>query len=92
MLVTMDDRLAELAEEVNAFEAIRRQLVGDRRSGFAVVQGGRLIDVFDSREAAFAAGLRQFGTRRTFLVRRIEQDEELEAPALALGIIDAKAP
>ena len=83
--------MAELADEVKAFDAMRDQLIADHGSGFAVLRAGKLFGVFESRDDAFDAALKKFGTKTTFLIRRIDADEELEAPALALGLLGAES-
>ena len=61
-----------------------------RYSGkFVVVKGRELIGVFDIIEDALAEGARRFGLE-PFLVRRVqEQADQINIPALSLGILRA---
>ncbi len=59
---------------------------------FALVKERELAGAFDTIEEALSAGARQFGLT-PFLVRRVqEKQEELNVPALTLGILRANTP
>lgn len=88
----MNDRLEALAQEKQAFDAMQADLRRRHGTGFAVVHAGELFQVYATRDEAFDAAVRNFGTTTPFLVERIERREEAEAPALVLGLVDAKAP
>ena len=87
-----DARLDRWLEDAAAFEALRSDLRRRHGTGQALVHDRQLVGVFASWDDAFAAGLRQFGTGANFLIRRIEEDDIAEAPALVLGLMDAKVP
>lgn len=56
---------------------------------FVVVKGERLLGAFDSMEQALAAGAASFGSD-SFLVRKLgEKQEEVNIPALSLGLLRA---
>ena len=56
---------------------------------FVVVKGDRLLGAFDSMEEALAAGAASFGLD-SFLVRKLgEKQDEVNIPALTLGLLRA---
>jgi hypothetical protein len=56
---------------------------------FVVVKGERLLGAFESMEQALAAGAASFGSD-SFLVRKLgEMQEEVNIPALSLGLLRA---
>ena len=56
---------------------------------FVVVKGEHLLGAFDSMEQALAAGAASFGAD-SFLVRKLgEKQEEVNIPALSLGLLRA---
>jgi len=62
------------------------------RDKVVLVKGKSLVDVFDTEEDALAEGARRFQVS-SFLVRRVqESEEEIQVPALTLGILRAKYP
>jgi hypothetical protein len=59
---------------------------------FVLVKGRELIGTFDTIDEALAAGARQLGLT-PFLVRRVQEtQEEMNVPALTLGILRANTP
>lgn len=58
---------------------------------FVVVKGQELIGVFDTIEDALSEGARRF-TLEPFLVRRVQETgDEINIPALTLGILRANS-
>jgi hypothetical protein len=56
---------------------------------FALVKGQELIGTFDTNEQALSEGARRFGLE-PFLVRRVqERQDDVNVPALTLGILRA---
>ena len=56
---------------------------------FVAIKGQQLLGVFDTIEDALASGAREVGLE-PFLVRRVQPaQEEVEIPALTLGILRA---
>ena len=56
---------------------------------FVVVKDDHLLGTFDSIEEALAAGAASFG-RESFLVRKLgEKQDEINIPALTLGLLRA---
>ncbi len=65
------------------------QWLGQYPGKFVLVKGQELIGAFDTAEEALAEGARRFGLE-PFLVRRVqERQEEVNIPALTLGILRA---
>lgn len=59
---------------------------------FVVVKGQELLGVFDTVEEALAEGARRFALE-PFLVRRVQPtQDEVNIPALSLGILIANTP
>ena len=58
---------------------------------FVVVRGDQLLGAFDSMEEALAAGAAAFGMD-SFLIRKVGQkQDEVNIPALALGLLRANS-
>jgi hypothetical protein len=56
---------------------------------YVLVKGRQLVGAFDTNDEALAEGARRFGLG-PFLVRRVQQQqEEINIPALTLGILRA---
>jgi len=63
--------------------------LGQYPGKFVLVKDQELIGTFDTDEDALTEGARRFGLK-PFLVRRVqERQEEVNVPALALGILRA---
>ena len=85
--------MEDLREEISAYENIRTSLLRDNEGKFVIMHGKRLVGVYDSSGEAFVDAMNQFGTQQPFLLRQVsEEDSSIEAPALTLGLIDAKLP
>lgn len=82
--------MAALADEARAFESMKANLRRQRVRGFAVVHQQQLHGTFESWDAAYTDAIRRFGTKTPFLIRSIDQEESIEAPALVLGLLDAE--
>ncbi len=79
----------ELQEEQVFFESHRAAWLADHRGKFALIKGQRLVDVYDSAESAYIAGVKEFGNV-PFLIKQIVEEELIaHLPALGLGILRA---
>jgi hypothetical protein len=58
---------------------------------FVLIKGSELLGIFNTIEEALAEGARRFALE-PFLVRRVQKDqEEVNVPALTLGILRANS-
>lgn len=75
------------------FSLHREELRSDHPDKFVVIKGDHLAGSFATQEEALAFGAREFGLV-PFLVRNVNQDDEVEinVPALTLGILRADTP
>jgi len=82
--------MAALLERERAFYAAHEAEWATAHPGrFVVVKGDRLLGAFDSIEQALAAGAASFGLE-SFLVRKLgEKQDEVNIPALTLGLLRA---
>jgi hypothetical protein len=62
--------MAELRDDIAAYEKIRADLEAKALGKWAVVYDENLVDVFDSFEAAAVEAVRRFG-RGPYLIRQI---------------------
>lgn len=75
--------------EHQAFEAKKEELLGLCAGKFAVFHGRDFLGVFDTPQAAYAAGIEKFGNVR-FLIKLVAREERVEqVPALYFGFIHA---
>ncbi len=75
---TTQDRIAEIDRNYEAFLEILPELMESNPGRFAVMSGKRLVDVYDTSQAAFIAGTADCGEGR-FSV------QEITAEPLSLG-------
>jgi len=82
-----NEREALLARELAHFEANRQEYVRQHLGKFVVIQGERLIGVYDTPQAAYEAAVAELG-RELFLIRQVTQgDQPAQAPALYTGLV-----
>jgi hypothetical protein len=80
-----------LETELAFFNTNRGELVERHAGKFALIKGSELIDVFDSAETAFNAGVAHFG-REPFLTKQIlREDPVAQAPAIFTGLVGTGA-
>ncbi len=78
-----------LIQEREFYQQHLQQWLAQYAGRFVVVTGAELLGTYDTIEDALAAGTRRCGLS-PFLVRRVEPvAEEVQIPALALGILNA---
>jgi len=79
----------ELERERAFYDAHEAEWAVAHPGRFVVVKGSRLLGVFESMEQALAAVAASFGLA-SFLVRKLgERQEEVNIPALTLGLLRA---
>jgi hypothetical protein len=64
-----------LERELSTFRQRKPELMADSLGKFAVVSGERVLGVWDTYEAALAAGYELVGVDDPFLVRQVEATE-----------------
>lgn len=81
-----------LDEELQFFNEHKGQWLKTHKDRVALVKGRELIGWYDNENQAVVAGARRFGLQ-SFLAKRVEElEQEITAPALALGILSADHP
>jgi len=82
-----------LEKERKFYDRKRAELVSQHLGQFVLIKEEELIGVYNKIEEALAEGARRFGLQ-SFLVRQISEtsEEEINIPALALGILRADSP
>lgn len=76
-----------LEKELAYFTSILDELLKHHEGKFALVVGESLEGTFDTRDAAYNAGIDQFGNI-PMLIKKIERDEPTESiPAMSFGLI-----
>lgn len=82
-----------LEKERKFYDRKRAELVSQHLGQFVVIKEEELVGVYNRIEEALAEGARRFGLQ-PFLVRQISEtsEEEINIPALALGILRADSP
>lgn len=81
--------MAVLEQELKFFAENKPKWIEDHSGKFVLVKGEQLIDVFDNADTAVSEGVRRFGME-SFLVRQVTPaDEEIQIPALTLGLLHA---
>ena len=79
----------ELEQERAFYDAHEAEWVAAYPGRFVVVKGSSLLGVFESMEQALAAGAASVGPA-SFLVRKLgERQEQVNIPALTLGLLRA---
>lgn len=78
-----------LEQELAFFDHHRAHLVAEHMGKYALIKEAVLVGTFDSAEAAYVEGLRQFGNV-PFLVKQVlPEDPVVHLPALSLGLLRA---
>lgn len=80
-----------LENELRYFEDHKAEWLKVYNGKYVLVKGTELVGFFDTAETAVAEGIKKFGLV-SFLVRRVvPNDEKIQIPALALGLLNAIA-
>ncbi len=81
-----------LENELKYFESIKAELLKSNAGKFALIKGDALVGTFDTAQAAFEAGVSQFGSDE-FLVKQIIENEPVrQIPALFAGVLHGPNP
>ena len=83
--------MGTLDAENGVFERNRTEWVKHHQGKFVLVKDERLVDVFDSADAAYSAGIQQFGAVPFLVKQVVTVDPIQQAPAYTLGLIHALA-
>jgi hypothetical protein len=79
-----------LERELAYFEAQKEDLLSKYRGQFALIYGEELLGTYTRFEDAFEAGVERLGNQ-SFLVQPIvENTEQVQFPALAVGMLHAR--
>jgi hypothetical protein len=62
----------ELRVELDTYEREKDRLVSEAEGKYALVQGDKVIETFDTYEDALKEGYRIFGLEKRFMVRLIQ--------------------
>lgn len=78
-----------LEKEREYFKKILPKLLTESRERIVLIKEEELVGVYNTFEEALSEGARRYG-KESFLVRRVDdQQEEINIPALSLGILRA---
>jgi len=78
-----------LKEEVEYYNKMKLDLITKHEGKYALIKGQELKGIYNSEFEAYEAGVKMFKDE-AFLIKHITKEEEtVEFPALALGIIYA---
>ncbi len=76
-----------LERELNYFQAQKERLLEHHEGAFVLISGEELVGAFTTQAEAYEAGLKQLGNI-PFLIHRVTRaEEEIQFPALVVGII-----
>lgn len=79
-----------LEKELQYYDKIKADLLIKHKGKYALIKGEKLIGIFDSELKAYEAGVEKFGSQSFLIKHIISQEELVEFPALALGVIYAR--
>ena len=75
--------------ELSFYQSTKAELLKHYTGQYALIKGQELVGTFSTHEQAFSAGVQKFGNV-PFLVQSIQEEEEfIQHPSLAVGIISA---
>lgn len=78
-----------LERELEFYRSQKQALLQTHKGQFALIKGEKLLGAYATFEEAFNAGVAAIGTE-PFLIKEVtEQDEIMQNPALAIGMIYA---
>lgn len=81
-----------LAEELGYYREQKAELLKSHEGKFALIKGRNLLGVFDSQDAAYAAGLQRLGNVPMLILRIQREEPRVSNPALHLGLVHASLP
>jgi hypothetical protein len=78
-----------LERELNYFQEHKAELLQHHAGQFALIHDQQLVGTFPTFREAFEAGVQQFGVE-PFLVQHVaDQPDQIQYPALVLGMLHA---
>jgi hypothetical protein len=78
-----------LEQELNYFQEHKAELLQHHAGQFALIHDHQLVGTYPTFGEAFDAGVKQFGTA-PFLVQHIaDQPDQIQYPALVVGMLRA---
>lgn len=78
-----------LEQELEFYQSQKQALLQTHKGQFALIKGEKLLGAYTTFEEAFNAGVAAVGTE-PFLIKEVtEQDERMQNPTLAIGMIYA---
>jgi len=78
-----------LDTELKYYENMKAELLAHHEGQYALIKGNQLVGTFSTLEEAFTAGVEHFGNV-PFLIQFVQEEEEIiQHPSLAVGIISA---
>lgn len=78
-----------LERELEFYRSQKQALLQTHKGQFALIKGEKLLGAYTTFEEAFNAGVAAVGTE-PFLIKEVtEQDEIIQNPTLAIGMIYA---
>jgi hypothetical protein len=80
-----------LAEELAFFEDQKDQLLQHNKGHFALIKGRKLHGTFTTFEEAYKEGVRLFGNAPMLVRQIVENEPQVRAPALMLGILRSQS-
>lgn len=78
---------ADVDPNREAFERLKDDLLKTHEGKFALFHEGKLVDVFDSMDAAYVAGVDRFGLDPVFIAKVVASPSPETLPALQHGLI-----
>lgn len=87
----MVDEKPTFESNAAAFERDKTELLQHHAGKFALFHDNAFVDAFDTFEGAYAKGIEIFGFDPIFIGLIDEVRESFEAPALLLGILNARS-
>jgi hypothetical protein len=79
-----------LQNELAYYQAHKQELLASHRGQFALIHGNELLGIFPRFEEAFEAGVGKLGNRPFLIQPIMDEDTEVQFPALAVGMINAR--
>lgn len=83
-----EKRTHDFSIEQAMYDARKAELIAQHRGQWVLIAEGS-VQIHDSIEAAYMDAVQRFG-RRPHFIREIAEDTTIEAPALVMGLLDAK--
>jgi hypothetical protein len=91
-MVSFDDQrevttMTPLQTEIAFYDSQKAELLKSHLGKFVVISGEKIIGIFDTSEAAYAAGVSEVGTASLLLRQILPETPVASAPALYTGLV-----